>query len=158
MLGAGADDPEGWYKEGGGRGFRMGNTCTPVADSCWCMAKAIQYCKVKNNNKQTKKPSSVSFSKSDLLLSRLLSNSLFSAQTSSPPSTTFQTKWPYTGYTVIYINSLKQTKFISVPELLHFLNIHWKDWCWSSNTLATWCKELTHWKRPWCWERLKAKG
>ena len=37
------------------------------------------------------------------------------------------------------------------------LNIHWKDWCWSwsSNTLATWCQELTHWKRPWCWERLK---
>ena len=24
--------------------------------------------------------------------------------------------------------------------------------------LATWCKELTHWKRPWCWERLKAGG
>ena len=25
-------------------------------------------------------------------------------------------------------------------------NIHWKDWCWSwnSNTLATWCKKLTH--------------
>ena len=23
------------------------------------------------------------------------------------------------------------------------------------NTLATWCKELTHWKRPWCWEWLK---
>ena len=21
---------------------------------------------------------------------------------------------------------------------------------------GTWCKELTHWKRPWCWERLKA--
>ena len=38
------------------------------------------------------------------------------------------------------------------------LNIHWKDWCWSwnSNTLATWCEELPHWKRPWCWERLKA--
>ena len=30
------------------------------------------------------------------------------------------------------------------------LNIQWKDWCWSwnSNTLATWCKELTHWRRP----------
>ena len=26
----------------------------------------------------------------------------------------------------------------------------------NSNTLATWCEELTHWKRPWCWERLKA--
>ena len=23
-------------------------------------------------------------------------------------------------------------------------------------TLATWCEELTHWKRPWCWEGLKA--
>ena len=40
------------------------------------------------------------------------------------------------------------------------LNIHWKDWCWSwsSNTLATSCEELTHWKRPWCWERLKVGG
>ena len=27
-----------------------------------------------------------------------------------------------------------------------------------SNILATWCNELTHWKRPWCWERLKAGG
>ena len=34
-----------------------------------------------------------------------------------------------------------------------------KDWCWSwnSNTLATWCEELTHWKRPWCCEGLKAE-
>ena len=34
-------------------------------------------------------------------------------------------------------------------------NTHWKDWCWSwsSNNLATWCKELIHWKRPWCWEQ-----
>ena len=34
----------------------------------------------------------------------------------------------------------------------------WKDWCWScnSNTLATWCKEVTNFKRPWCWERLKS--
>ena len=40
------------------------------------------------------------------------------------------------------------------------LNIHWKKWCWSSNsnTLATWWEELTHWKRLWCWERLKAGG
>ena len=35
------------------------------------------------------------------------------------------------------------------------VNILWKDWCWSwnSNTLATWCEELTPWKRPCCWER-----
>ena len=40
------------------------------------------------------------------------------------------------------------------------LGIHWKDWYWSwnSNTLATLCKELTHWKRPWCWEGLGAGG
>ena len=40
------------------------------------------------------------------------------------------------------------------------LTIHWKGWCWSwsSNTLATWWEEPTHWKRPGCWERLKAGG
>ena len=37
------DDME-W--EVGGR-FRIGNSCTPVVDSCQCMAKPIQYCKVK---------------------------------------------------------------------------------------------------------------
>ena len=26
------------------------------------------------------------------------------------------------------------------------------------NTSSTWCKELTHWKRPWSWEMLKAGG
>ena len=31
------DDPEGWDREGGGRGLRIGNTC--MADSCQCMAK-----------------------------------------------------------------------------------------------------------------------
>ena len=42
---------------------------------------------------------------------------------------------------------------------LSILNIDRKDgcWSWSPSTLATWCEELTHWKRPWCWERLKAK-
>ena len=40
------------------------------------------------------------------------------------------------------------------------LSVHWKDWCWSwnSNTLATWCEELTHLKRLWCWERVKVGG
>ena len=38
------DDPEGWYGEGGG--FRMGNTCIPVADSFRYLAKLTQYCKV----------------------------------------------------------------------------------------------------------------
>ena len=47
MLGAGAlGPPEGWYGEGGesreeGGGFRMGNTCIPVADSFRYLAKLI---------------------------------------------------------------------------------------------------------------------
>ena len=34
------------------------------------------------------------------------------------------------------------------------------DWCWSpsSSFLATWGEEVTPWKRPWCWERLKVAG
>ena len=59
----------------------------------------------------------------------------------------FIISWVPSWITIIYI-----------PTSLNILNIHWKDWCWSwsSKTLATWCKELTHWKRSWCWERLKA--
>ena len=40
------------------------------------------------------------------------------------------------------------------------LGVHWKDWRWSwnSNTLATSRKELTHLKRPWCWEGLGSGG
>ena len=44
--------------------------------------------------------------------------------------------------------------------LLIYTFIQWKDWpwSWSSNSLATWCEDPTHWKRPWCWERLRAGG
>ena len=54
---------------------------------------------------------------------------------------------------------LKDIKPVN-PKGNQSLNIHWKDWCWSwnSNTLATWCEELTPWKRAWCWERSKAGG
>ena len=49
-----------------------------------------------------------------------------------------------------------------IPFISGFLilNIHWKDWCWSwsSNTLATWWEEPTHWKRPWCWLRARGEG
>ena len=44
----------------------------------------------------------------------------------------------------LQIDSISPSSRKSVP------NIHWKDWCWSwnFNALATWCKELTHWKDP----------
>ena len=40
------------------------------------------------------------------------------------------------------------------------LGFLWREWCWSwnSNTLATSCEVLTHWKRLWCWEGLRAVG
>ena len=47
------------------------------------------------------------------------------------------------------------------PEYPLEVNIQWIfniHWNWNSNTMATWCEEMTHLKRPWCWERLKAGG
>ena len=58
--------------------------------------------------------------------------------------------------TLILLWAVRRSKqSILIKAVLH---IFWKVWCWSwnSNTLATWCKELTPWKTPWCWERLKA--
>ena len=50
----------------------------------------------------------------------------------------------------------KKIKTVSPKGNQHWI-FHGKDWCWSwnCNTLATWCKELTPLKRPWCWEILK---
>ena len=48
----------------------------------------------------------------------------------------------------------------SNQSIFKYINLDylWKDWCWnrSSNTLATWCKQLTQ-KRTWCWKRSKAE-
>ena len=43
------------------------------------------------------------------------------------------------------LGSLHQVAKVLVPKL-------------KFNTLATWCTEPTHWKRPWCWESLRAEG
>ena len=62
-------------------------------------------------------------------------------------------------WTVVLANTLKSPLDCKVKPVNPKGNqpcIYWKDWYWSSNTLATWCEESTHWKRLWCWERLKA--
>ena len=66
---------------------------------------------------------------------------------------------------LILTNSLKHDILVNYDSFQSSLkestlNLHWKDWCWnwSSNTLATWWEELIHWKRPWCWEKLRAGG
>ena len=72
-------------------------------------------------------------------------------------------------WTVVLEKALESPLDCKKIELVNLKgNIHWKAWIFisrrpwrwsqSSNTLATWCKELTHWKRPRCWERLKAGG
>ena len=72
-------------------------------------------------------------------------------------------------YPEIYIDDLGVHALICTPKegdptspfwRRSVLSVHWKDWCWSwnSNTLATWCEELTHLKNPWFWERLRAGG
>ena len=57
-------------------------------------------------------------------------------------------------------NSLNSWRSIIMVNTQSTLNIHCNCWSWSSNTLATWWEEPTHWKRPWCWEgfRQKEKG
>ena len=59
------------------------------------------------------------------------------------------------------MDSMKRNKDM-IPEdepPTPVLNIHWKDCCcsWSSKNLAIWWEEPTHWKRPWCWERLRVR-
>ena len=44
------DDPEGWYGEGGG--FRMGNTCIPMADHVDIWQNQYNIVKLKNKIKK----------------------------------------------------------------------------------------------------------
>ena len=54
------------------------------------------------------------------------------------------------------------TARISNQSVLRDINpeYHWKNWCWSwrSNTLGTWCKEPTQWKRPHSLEKTLMLG
>ena len=64
------------------------------------------------------------------------------------------TNWCF--WTVVLEKTLEES--LGLKEISP--GVHWKDWYWSwnSNTLVTWWEELTHLKRPWCWERLRAVG
>ena len=71
--------------------------------------------------------------------------------------------WRIDAFELVLENTLESPMDCKEIHPVHpksVLNVHWKDWCWSwnSNTLVTWCKELTYWKRPWGWERLKMGG
>ena len=77
-----------------------------------------------------------------------------------------ENKWHVVTY-IIYLCAFSycswRSKGKNAEVLCHSLfqwTTFWKNWCWSwsSNTLATWCKKPAHWKRSWCWERLRAGG
>ena len=67
-------------------------------------------------------------------------------------------------WTVVLENTLespldsKEIKSVNPKGNKPWIFIGRTCWSWNSNTLASRCKELTHWKRPWFWERQKAKG
>jgi len=149
--------------EGGG-GFGMGNTCTSMADACWCMAKPIHYCKVKKNwNKQTNKKTLAPWKESH----DNLDNTLKGREVALPTKVCIVKAMVYPvvmyGYESLTIKKNECQKIYAFKlwcwrRLLRVpctarrsnqsilkeinLNIHWKYWCWSwsSNTLATWCK------------------
>ena len=72
---------------------------------------------------------------------------------------------------ILPILSLPINNMVSLPiywnifflaRLSHYLSnrnkaIFFKA-AWISNPLATWWEELTHSKRPWCWEKLRGRG
>ena len=64
------------------------------------------------------------------------------------------------GCKVIHAFLLPRSPILFKGQLFYFHLVLWKEWCesWNSSTLATSCKELTHWKRLWCWEGLGAGG
>ena len=55
-----------------------------------------------------------------------------------------------------FIASGGQSIGVSASASIFPMNIQDWFWSWSSNILATWYKEPTHWKRPYSWERLRA--
>ena len=52
----------------------------------------------------------------------------------------------------------KEIQPVHLKRNQSWISLEGRCWSWNSNTLTTWCEELTHWNRPWIWERLKARG
>ena len=52
----------------------------------------------------------------------------------------------------------RRSKQSILKEISPEYSLEGLNWSWNSNILATWFEELTHLKRPWCWEWLKVGG
>ena len=59
----------------------------------------------------------------------------------------------------VFVITASWKKVSSLSPLSRMLTVYfWRCWSWNSNTLDTWWEELTHLKRTWWWERLRAEG
>ena len=170
---------DGMGREVGG-GFRIGNTCTPMADSCWCMAKPIQYYKVKKikinlknrclllGRKVMTNLDSI-FKSRDITLPtkvRLVKAMIFPVVMYGCESWTIKKAecWRIDAFELWYWRRLLKVPWMArrsnqsiLKEISPGCSLE-GCWSWNSKTLATSCKELTHWQRLWCWEGLGAGG
>ena len=66
--------------------------------------------------------------------------------------------WRIDGFKLWCWRILLRVPWTEGRSIQSTLSIHWNDCClsWNYNILSIWCEESTHWKRPWCWKRLRA--
>jgi len=155
---------QGWctgmtLRDGMGRevevGFRMGNTCTHMADSCECGAKSTTICKV--ISLQLKKGWGGRHSFGNRVLSSQ-SYSFSSSQYVCESWTIKKTECQIIGAFELQcwrrISRVPWTARSSNQQRKSVLNFHWKDWCWSwsSSTLATHGKNWVIRKDPDAWK------
>ena len=55
-----------------------------------------------------------------------------------------------------HLDSIFKRWDITLPTKAQIVKAVVWCWNWSSNSLTTWYEKQTHWKRPWCWETLRA--
>ena len=66
-------------------------------------------------------------------------------------------------FQIVLLDKTRESPLES-KEILSVSPIRNQPWIFTGRTDAEaeapilWSKELTHWKRPWCWERLRAGG
>ena len=161
-------DPKGWDGEGGGKGFRMGNTCTPMADSYQCMVKPLQYCKVislqlkwinllknkiiKINGEKIKSGDITLPTKVCLVKAMVFPVVMYGCESWTTKKAEHQRNHAFELWCWRRLLRVPWKTRRSNQSILKEISPEYslKDWCWSwnSKTLATWCKELIHLKAP----------
>ena len=129
---------DGMGKEVGG-GFRMGNTYTPMADTCWFMAKPIQYCKVKNNNNNNNK------------LKKNASLDIYYSHSLCPGTTYLEQTWVKPKGK--HGNSCTQppsamSKHMSVKQWSLFKPTSLGQWCFQGRHYLIWGCTVCPWSTP----------